>query len=65
MSDIKNVKFTEKQCLSKKNRLQNPDMILLKDTFIMGGSGRALVLCVGDHTLVEKEKIVEEFSSEE
>ena len=39
-------------------------MILLKDTLIMAGSGRALVMCVGDHTLVEKEKIVSEFSTD-
>jgi peptidyl-tRNA hydrolase len=64
ISDLKNVKFSEKQCLTKKNRLENPDMILLKDTLVMAGSGRALVLCVGDHSLAEKEKIVTEFDTE-
>lgn len=65
MSDTTNLKFTEKQCLDKQNRLKNPDMILLKDTLIMAGSGRALVLCVGDHTLVEKERIIEEFKTDD
>lgn len=37
--------------------------MLLKDTLVMTGSARAVVVCVGDHTLVEKEMKIKEFNS--
>lgn len=64
IADRQNTKLTEKQCITEENLDQNPDTVLLKDTLVMNGSGKALVLCVGQHTLVEKEKVTEEFSSE-
>lgn len=58
------VKGTEKQCLSADNSTENPDIVLLKDSLITQGAGRALVLCVGDHTRVQQEHSVGEFNSE-
>lgn len=64
IADRQNTKYSEKQCITEENLKENPDTVLLKDTLVMTGSGKALVLCIGQHTLVEKEKVSEEFSSE-
>lgn len=53
----------EKQCLNAENILENPDTILLKDSLVMTGSGRAVVCAVGSHTLVGKEAVESEFDS--
>jgi len=37
------------------DKAQNPDPILLSDSIVMTGTGKALVLAVGKHTLKEKE----------
>lgn len=65
IADRQLTKYSEKQCVTEENRYSNPDTFLLKDTLVMMGSGKALVLCVGKHSLVEQEKICEEFSTEE
>jgi len=35
-------------------------MILLQDSMVMTGSGKAVVLCVGKHTLIEREILAEQ-----
>ncbi|MFO0116270.1 MAG: hypothetical protein ACK521_01145 [bacterium] len=65
IADRTNSKYSEKGCLTEDNIKSNPDTVLLKDTLVMTGSGKAVVLCTGKHTLVEKEKIDQEFNSEE
>lgn len=37
------------------DKAQNPDPILLSDSIVMTGTGKALVLAVGKHVLKEKE----------
>jgi len=47
-----------KECSNQdieKDKDENPDPILLSDSIIMSGTGKALVLAVGKHTLKEKE----------
>ena len=34
---------------------ENPDPILLQDSIVMTGMGKAVVLAVGSHTMKEKE----------
>ena len=47
----------EKQCSyqNAKEDEKNPDPILLQDSLVMAGSGKAVVLCVGERTLREIE----------
>lgn len=48
----------QKECSNQdieKDKDENPDPILLQDSIIMTGTGKALVLAVGQHTLKEKE----------
>jgi len=52
-----------KQCSyeSKEEDIEkNPDMILLQDSIVMSGSGKAVVLAVGKHTLKEREIALEQ-----
>lgn len=47
-----------KQCSyqdSEEDIKANPDPILLQDSIVMSGSGKAIVLAIGEHTLKEKE----------
>jgi magnesium-transporting ATPase (P-type) len=57
IADRTNSKYSEKRCVTEDNIYENPDTVLLKDTLVMTGSGKAVVLSVGKHTLIEKEKI--------
>ena len=48
----------EKQCSYQdvqRDIDHNPDPLLLQDSIVMSGSGKAVVLAVGEHTLKEKE----------
>lgn len=65
IADRQLTKYSEKQCVTENNRHDNPDTFLLKDTLVMAGSGKAVVLCIGKSTLVEKEKIHVEFNTED
>jgi hypothetical protein len=54
--------MTAKQCSNlevEEDKQRNPDPILLQDSIVMAGSGKALVLAVGAHALKEKEKRAE------
>ena len=54
--------MTAKQCSNlevEDDKQRNPDPILLQDSIVMAGSGKALVLAVGAHALKEKEKRAE------
>jgi len=56
--DVTNSEKTVKQCSyneSARDIEENPDPILLQDSIIMSGFGKAVVLAVGKHTLKEKE----------
>jgi len=56
--DVENSEMTAKQC-SYQNVEQdiehNPNPLLLQDSIVMSGSGKAVILAVGKHTLKEKE----------
>lgn len=56
--------IAEKECLNATNKDENPNFVLLKDSIVMSGSGKALVLCVGSHTLIQKEACNDEFSTD-
>lgn len=47
IGDRQNTKYSEKQCITEDNIEENPDTVLLKDTLVMSGSGKAVVLCIG------------------
>lgn len=47
--------FAVKQCATGENHYDNPDMILLQGSLIMSGTGRAVVLAVGERTRREME----------
>lgn len=54
----RNSEMTEKQCSNEDVDMdtnKNPDPILLQDSIVMRGSGKAVVLAVGSHTLKERE----------
>jgi len=40
-----------KQCSTGENHEENPDPVLLSGSLVMSGSGKAVVCCVGEHTL--------------
>jgi magnesium-transporting ATPase (P-type) len=64
--DVLNSEMTDKQCsyLDAATDIQyNPDPILLQDSIVMQGSGKAVVLAVGEHTLLERE-IKEDLSND-
>ena len=42
-------------CDAEKDKVENPDPILLQDSIVMTGTCKAVVLAVGKHTLKEKE----------
>lgn len=42
-------------CDAQKDIEENPDPILLQDSIVMTGSGKAVVLAVGKHTMKEQE----------
>lgn len=53
-----NAEMKEKQCSNldaEMDKVNNPDPILLQDSIVMRGSGKAVVLAVGKHTLKERE----------
>ena len=64
--DVAGSEMVEKQ-ISNDNvdsdKDKNPDPILLQDSIVMRGSGKAIVLAVGEHTLKEKE-IAEELETD-
>jgi magnesium-transporting ATPase (P-type) len=51
----KQKEFSVKQCSNGENHFDNPDPTLLQGSMIMAGSGKAVVLAVGDKTLRETE----------
>jgi len=56
--DVPNSELTPKQCSYndvQRDIDENPDAILLQDCIVMTGTGKAVVLAVGKHTLKEKE----------
>lgn len=56
--DTQNAEMTMKQCSYndfQRDTDENPDPILLQDCIVMTGTGKAVVLAVGKHTLKEKE----------
>jgi len=64
--DMLGSEMAPKQCSygNEENDIEkNPDNILLQDSIVMSGSGKAVVLAVGKHTLKEKE-IKEELGSD-
>lgn len=55
---MENSEKTPKQCSFEdvqQDIEHNPDMLLLQDSIVMSGSGKAVVLAVGKHSLVERE----------
>ena len=42
--------------MKKDNHKDNPDIILLSDTKVMKGEGRAIVMAVGKHTLLSRSR---------
>ena len=56
--DVEGFEMCMKQCSyqdAEKDKEENPDPTLLQDTIVMTGSGKAIVLAVGEHTLKEQE----------
>lgn len=56
--DAMNSEMTEKQCSYNDVEMDignNPDPILLQDSIVMTGTGKAIVLAVGEHTMKERE----------
>lgn len=56
--DMMNSEMTEKQCSNNDVEMDisyNPDPILLQDSIVMTGTGKAVVLAVGEHTMKERE----------
>ena len=56
--DVEGFEMCMKQCSyqdAEKDKVENPDPTLLQDTIVMTGSGKAIVLAVGEHTLKEQE----------
>ena len=56
--DQLNSEMTEKNCSTNdatEDMEKNPDNILLQDSMVMTGGGKALVLAVGKHTLIEQD----------
>lgn len=47
------------------NHLQNPDNVLLADSKVMKGEGRAVVCAVGDHTLLSRHRKKEQLTIKE
>lgn len=45
--------------------MANPDICLLQNTFVLAGSGKAVVCCVGSRTLRETEMKRDELLIEE
>lgn len=58
-------KYQQKQCSDGKNHEENPDTFVLQDTLMITGSGRAIVLCVGDRTLKIKEIFEDQYISDD
>ena len=57
-SEMQDSEMTEKQCSNNDVEMDiqyNPDPILLQDSIVMRGTGKAVVLAVGEHTMKERE----------